>query len=94
VSGELVDLLKQLLQKDIKNRMDPKEIPNHPWFKNIDFGLVKAQKLDPPFVPTTTNKLDFGNIDKCFLKEEIPSALQECNDMNDEEFYDDIFREF
>merc|ERR1719512_46064 len=26
-------------------------IKNHPWFEEIDFGLLEAKYLDPPFVP-------------------------------------------
>jgi len=93
VSDDLVDFLKKMLQKDVKNRMDPKDIPFHPWFKNVDFGLVKSQKFVPPFLPATANKLDFCNIDKCFLREEVP-CHNACTEMEDDEFFDDIFTEY
>eukprot|EP00483_Globobulimina_turgida_P011974 UN11996 len=28
------------------------EIKQHPWFDSIDFGLLEAGYLDPPFVPS------------------------------------------
>jgi len=85
--------MRELLQKEIKNRIDPKDIPNHPWFKgNIDFELLKSQKIDPPFKPSSTSKLDFSNIDKCFLREEIAKSLKFCSDEEDDDgFYDDAF---
>ena len=53
LSDECVDLLKCLLKKEIKNRILPKDIPSHPWFKNIDFTMVANKQISPPFKPKT-----------------------------------------
>jgi len=56
------DFLQQLLVKDPEKRLGRngiQEIKNHPWFEEIDFGLLEAKYLDPPFVPD----LDLVNAD-------------------------------
>eukprot|EP00486_Rosalina_sp_Unknown_P000958 CAMPEP_0201567764 /NCGR_PEP_ID=MMETSP0190_2-20130828/8393_1 /ASSEMBLY_ACC=CAM_ASM_000263 /TAXON_ID=37353 /ORGANISM="Rosalina sp." /LENGTH=648 /DNA_ID=CAMNT_0047988113 /DNA_START=111 /DNA_END=2057 /DNA_ORIENTATION=+ len=48
-------ILKGLLCKNPKKRMGAngiEEIKQHPWFDSIDFGLLEAGYLDPPFVPS------------------------------------------
>ena len=48
-------ILKGLLCKNPKKRMGSNgidEIKQHPWFDSIDFGLLEAGYLDPPFVPS------------------------------------------
>eukprot|EP00484_Ammonia_sp_Unknown_P018451 CAMPEP_0197040342 /NCGR_PEP_ID=MMETSP1384-20130603/17069_1 /TAXON_ID=29189 /ORGANISM="Ammonia sp." /LENGTH=646 /DNA_ID=CAMNT_0042471083 /DNA_START=151 /DNA_END=2091 /DNA_ORIENTATION=+ len=48
-------ILKGLLCKNPKKRMGANgidEIKQHPWFDTIDFGLLEAGYLDPPFVPS------------------------------------------
>merc|ERR1719189_858984 len=48
-------ILKGLLCKNPERRMGANgidEIKQHPWFDSIDFGLLEAGYLDPPFVPS------------------------------------------
>eukprot|EP01083_Nonionella_stella_P012383 35146_1 len=48
-------ILKGLLCKNPTKRMGSQgiqEIKQHPWFDAIDFGLLEAGYLDPPFVPS------------------------------------------
>jgi len=48
-------VLKGLLCKNPHNRMGAngiEEIKQHPWFDTVDFGLLEAGYLDPPFVPS------------------------------------------
>jgi len=48
------DFLKKLLKKKPEERMGYngiREIKAHPWFNPIDFGLLEAGYMDPPFVP-------------------------------------------
>lgn len=59
-SKEAISLLTALLQKRPDNRLGcgPKgieEIKEHPFFECIDWGLLEAGYIDPPFVP---NKFD------------------------------------
>jgi len=50
------DFLQQLLHKDPDQRLGKgdhgiDEIKSHPWFEEIDFGLLEARAIDPVFVP-------------------------------------------
>ena len=53
VSDECINLIKSLLKKNVNDRIIPKEIPFHPWFKSIDFNKVKNMEIIPPFKPKT-----------------------------------------
>mmetsp|Transcript_15563 Transcript_15563/g.30555 ORF Transcript_15563/g.30555 Transcript_15563/m.30555 type:complete len:616 (-) Transcript_15563:407-2254(-) len=59
-SPQAIDLLRALLQKRPENRIGcgPRgieEIKEHPFFECIDWGLLEAGYLEPPFIP---NKFD------------------------------------
>lgn len=59
-SPEATDLLTGLLQKRPEKRLGcgprgMEEIKDHPFFHSIDWGLLEAGYIDPPFVP---NKFD------------------------------------
>jgi len=48
------DFLKKLMRKDPDTRLGTggiEEIKRHPWFDPIDFGLLEAGFLEPPFAP-------------------------------------------
>ncbi len=51
VSMDAVSLLKALLQKNIKKRIDPKKIPEHSFFSKLDFSEVEFLKVKAPFKP-------------------------------------------
>jgi protein-serine/threonine kinase len=55
ISADAVSLLKCLLEKNQKKRIDPKKIPLHPFFKDIDFNDVLFLKIKPPFKPKIVN---------------------------------------
>ncbi|KAM3140401.1 hypothetical protein pb186bvf_007561 [Paramecium bursaria] len=59
LSKPLLDILKQLLQKDPKKRIhDPK---THPWFQGQDWdGLLQKKKI-APFIPFITSNVDYSN---------------------------------
>lgn len=51
---DAVDLLSKLMIKDPTKRLGVRgisDIKQHPWFDPIDWGLLEAGYLDPPFVP-------------------------------------------
>ena len=48
VSNEAIDLMKRLLQKNPLNRIDVLEIPQHPFFKGINFDNVENCNVEPP----------------------------------------------
>jgi len=59
-SKEAISLLNGLLQKKPEHRLGCgekgiSEIKEHPFFESIDWGLLEAGYIDPPFVP---NKFD------------------------------------
>ena len=59
-SKEAISLLTGLLQKRPENRLGCgergiEEVKEHPFFESIDWGLLEAGYIDPPFVP---NKFD------------------------------------
>ncbi|CEP03536.1 hypothetical protein PBRA_009421 [Plasmodiophora brassicae] len=59
-SSTAKSLLQGLLQKDPTQRLGVRgidEIKQHPWFDSVDWGLLEAGYLSPPFVP----KLDEVN---------------------------------
>jgi len=54
-SPDAKSLLKGLLCKNHRMRLGANgihEIKQHPWFDPIDFGLLEAGYLDPPFKPS------------------------------------------
>jgi serine/threonine protein kinase len=76
ISSEAKDLMKQLLKKDLKERISPLNIPDHPWFKGINFDDIKNFKVNAPFVPKIKNEDDLSNIDPIFLNENIYSPVK------------------
>ena len=49
--------LKQLLEKDPQKRLTIPAIKSHPFFAQIDWGLLEIGYLDPPFLPSVIDWL-------------------------------------
>ena len=87
-SLESVDLVNGLLQRKEELRLGSKgieKIKDHPWFKDIDWDMLLAQKVIPPFVPVCTEDYFDENYLQSFeistkLREDI--ALQNKNVRN------------
>jgi len=63
-------LLEGLLQREINERLrDPEVIKQHPFFAPINWDLLYAKKLDPPFIPNVKDEKDISQIDPVFTKE-------------------------
>jgi len=45
------------------------EIRNHPFFNNIDWDLIAAKEVKPPFKPRVMGESDISNIDRVFTRE-------------------------
>jgi len=73
VSKEALSLMQMLLNKDLSSRIKPDDIPNHPFFKGINFEDVRKMKVKPPFKPKIKDRDDLSNIDPCFLNEDLLS---------------------
>ena len=76
-SLESVDVINGLLQRKEELRLGSKDInkiKSHPWFSDIDWDLLLAQKIPPPFVPVCTE--DF--FDENYLQSfEVSAKLKE-----------------
>jgi len=75
ISDECKDLVLQLLKKNVKMRINPNEIPKHPWFKSINFKEMSRLKIKSPFIPKVKSESDTSNFDPDFLKLEINSPV-------------------
>jgi len=63
-------LLEGLLQREITERLrDPEIIKQHSFFAPINWDLLYAKKLDPPFIPNVKDDKDISQIDPVFTKE-------------------------
>lgn len=51
ISEDAMNLLKGLLNKDPDMRIKPDLIPNHAWFKSINFEEIGKLNVIPPFIP-------------------------------------------
>jgi len=76
ISHEAKDLIKSLLKKNPNDRINPARIPKHPFFKNIDFNMIRAKLITPQLRPEIKNEYDFTNIDSTFLKENVNSPVK------------------
>jgi hypothetical protein len=75
LSSECKDLIFLLLKKNVSMRIKPEEIPNHPWFKQINFKDMLDLKLKSEFIPKVKNASDFSNISTEFLKQAVDSPV-------------------
>lgn len=77
VSEECKDFVKQLLQKNSKERLGSKgadEVKKHKWFANIDWDLLSEKKVEPPFKPQFSGELDVDNFDQEYTREDPCSS--------------------
>lgn len=86
-SGELMNLLRNLLKVDVTKRYGNlvngiRDIKKHQWFQSIDWCALFDKKIIPPFVPTVDDIEDTSNFEK--LKGKIFLAASE--DHYNEEF--------
>ena len=69
------DLLRRLLERDASKRLGSPpggamEIKNHPFFtKHIDWSMLLAKKVRPPFKPGVASAFDTSNFDPEFTSE-------------------------
>lgn len=85
--------MKKLLHKDVNKRLNPTDIPCHPWLKGVDFEKASKLEMKPFYVPAIKNESDISNIDPVFLSEDIYSPYKEvivCGGVYD----DKLFEEF
>ena len=76
-STNAADLLRGLLQRDPKNRLNIHQIQAHAFFASIDWDQLLAKKMTPPFVPNVKGAADVRNIDTDFTDEVAAETLVE-----------------
>lgn len=86
VGAEARDLLTRLLRRDPMQRLGSgpqgaAEIKNHPFFTNhIDWQLLLAKKVQPPFKPDVSSAFDTSNFDPEFTSETpLDSVVDDSN---------------
>ena len=91
--------MKKLLAKDPAKRIPSKDIPFHPFFKDLDFDKVSKMEIEAPIVPVIVHFFyikkkysdsDYSNIDPVFLNEQITSPYIKFKPSHD----DSLFKDF
>lgn len=82
---DAADLLTKLFDRNPATRIGSGpdgagELRNHPWFKEIDFGLLELQRVEPPWKPNPNDinamsQDEIGSFD--FVKQGLTSEEQE-----------------
>ncbi|XP_061083654.1 protein kinase C epsilon type isoform X2 [Conger conger] len=77
LSKEAVGILKAFMTKSPNKRLGcvvaqggEEAIKAHPFFKEIDWVLLEARRVKPPFKPRIKTKRDVNNFDQDFTREE------------------------
>lgn len=73
LSPEGRSFVKGLLNRNPKHRLgalsDARELKAHPFFQDIDWTLLKAKNIPPPFKPHLSSETDTSNFDPEFTNE-------------------------
>ncbi|CDJ50322.1 AGC kinase, putative [Eimeria brunetti] len=78
LSPAAVDLLKNLLRRDANERLgagpqDAEEIMRHPFFESVNWDLLVAKKIEPPFKPNLRSNEDAKYFPANFRRERVLS---------------------
>lgn len=84
LSPEGRSFVKGLLNRNPKHRLgainDARELKAHPFFQEIDWKLLQAKNIPPPFKPHLSSETDTSNFDPEFTNEST-SVLKKHMDM-------------
>lgn len=73
LSPEGRSFVKGLLNRNPKHRLgainDARELKAHPFFQDIDWNLLRAKNIPPPFKPHISSETDTSNFDPEFTNE-------------------------
>ncbi|KIY52197.1 AGC/Akt protein kinase [Fistulina hepatica ATCC 64428] len=79
ISSEARSVMTGLLQRNPARRLGAnggEEIKRHPFFaRHIDWNLLVAKKIQPPFKPSVESVLDVANFDTDFTNEEAQDSV-------------------
>ena len=76
INQDAKDLIQKLLIVNPSKRIGfgpngAEDIKNHPFFQGIDWDLLEAKKIKPPFIPKLKNDTDLRYFDNMFTDEPI-----------------------
>lgn len=84
LSPEGRSFVKGLLNRNPKHRLgavnDARELKEHPFFQDVDWKLLRAKTIPPPFKPHLASETDTSNFDPEFTSEST-SVLKKQFDM-------------
>lgn len=65
MTDEVKDLIRGLLEKDKKNRLDYEQIKKHKFFKGLDWDQLEMKEIepDPEWVPQIKGSSDVSHFD-------------------------------
>lgn len=96
MSSDARDILRGLLTRDPSQRLGvngAEEIKRHPFFaKHIDWKLLLAKKIQPPFKPSVTSAIDCSNFDSEFTSEAPTDSVVESSNLS--QTVQDLFQGF
>lgn len=73
LSPEGRSFVKGLLNRNPRHRLgalkDARELKEHPFFQDVDWNLLKAKDIPPPFKPHLSSETDTSNFDPEFTNE-------------------------
>jgi len=79
ISAQGKDFIAGLLVKDPRARLgssaDALEVMNHPWFAELDWSALAAQKLTPVFKPLEASRDWISNFDPSFTREKASDSF-------------------
>jgi serine/threonine protein kinase len=75
MSESAMDILEKLLEREPENRLCGPAIRDHPFFESIDWDLLEAKKIEPPWKPPVTSPTDTGCIDPHFTNQIAADSL-------------------
>ena len=89
-SKECKSLCAKLLERNPDKRLgggplDGAEIRRHPFFKGIDWDLLRARQVEPPYRPKVKNDTDVSLFDPVFTGEAPKDSLVVSNLSTDEQ---------
>jgi serine/threonine protein kinase len=76
LSRECQSLIRGLLQRDLKQRLNVKQIKAHPFFKGMNWDKMLRKEIRPPIIPIIKDGVyDTNNFDGKFVNEKISESI-------------------
>ncbi|KAJ3444284.1 ribosomal protein S6 KINASE [Anaeramoeba flamelloides] len=75
VEDEPRDLIKKLLDRNTKTRLNIDDIKRHAFFADLDWKKVYNKGYKPDFIPNIEDITDVGNFDEEFTEEKVEDSL-------------------